>query len=324
MHRDLFFRLAGLLIFAGLVPVLCHSDPLVLYYEGKLFFPRLNRIPASVFDQEKPRPDYSLVTALPPLGKGAWALHPPFRWDPDASHLEGPLPGPPNRSHWLGTDDRGRDVLSRLLYGFRNGLFFAVAAWAFTLAMSVVIGGVQVYAGYRIDFLVQRFSESWQSLPTLYVVLFLLSLFTPSLTLLLFVWVLFGWVYLAGLFRSEVLRLLSLPYVQSARGLGQTPIRIAWHHVLPGALQPLLALSPYLILSAFSGLATLDFLGMGLPPPASTWGELLLQARLHPEAWWLIAFPITGLSLFLFVLGNSFAVPFKISSKQQIASQSAI
>lgn len=272
-----------------------NGRPLLVRARGTTWAPVLEGVPGTAFDQ----PDNTLVDwrALDDEGKlsgpDVWVWRPLVFWGANESDrkLESPPPTPPSRRHWLGTDDRGRDLLARLVYGFRNSMFFALASWALTVVLSFLVGATQGFFGGRYDFAVQRLSEIWSALPVLYVILFLLSLFPANLFLLTGVWVAFGWVGLSAYLRAETLRVRKLDYVLATRALGIGLPSVLFRHVLPNVLVPVVTFSPFLVASAIGGLAALDYLGLGLPPPAASWGELLRQGKENLSSWWLSLFP---------------------------------
>jgi microcin C transport system permease protein len=276
-----------------------NEAPLLVRHHGQTWWPWIERVPGRVFDQ----PDNALVDwrALQDEGKldgpDTWTLRPLVFWGANESdrRLDSPPPTPPSRRHWLGTDDRGRDLLARLVYGFRNSMLFALATWGLTVLLSFLVGATQGFFGGRYDFAVQRFSEIWSALPVLYVILFLLSLFPASLRLLTGVWVAFGWVGLSAYLRAETLRVRKLDYVVATRALGLGLPSVLFRHVLPNVLVPVVTFTPFLVASAIGGLAALDYLGLGLPPPAASWGELLRQGKENLRSWWLALFPFTCL-----------------------------
>ncbi len=189
--------------------------------------------------------------------------------------------------NWLGTDDQGRDVLARLIYGFRISILFGLILAGISSAIGILAGAVQGYFGGWIDLIFQRFIEIWSSLPTLYVLIILSSIIAPSFFVLLSILLLFSWVALVHVVRAEFLRARNLEYVRAARALGLTNARIMWKHVLPNAMVATLTFMPFILNGSITTLTSLDFLGFGLPPGSSSLGELLLQGRSYLNAPWL-------------------------------------
>lgn len=296
MTRALF----AVLLLGSISGFLCGEKPYVLEYGGRLYFPFFFSYPASEFGEEiRSVPDYKKISAA-----GHRAIFPliPYGENESTSVLGAPPPSPPDARHWLGTDDRGRDLLVRLIFGLRNSLLFAAGAWLGIVALAVALGLLPGYLGGRADFFAQRATEIWSSLPGIYVILLLVGVFSGSWPLLWISWALLGWMPLASLLRAEGLRLRGQPFLEAARAMGLSRSRIFFSHVLPNALTPVLTLSPFLVAYAIGGLAALDYLGMGLPPPAASWGELLHQGKENRGSWWLTVFPFLSLFLLLLLL----------------------
>lgn len=292
-------------------PLLCNDHPLIVHYEGKYFFPVFAFYPAERFGEDfVGEANYKHLEKMEKFqGRGNWMLFPPVRHGVNevTENLPTPPPSPPTAVNWLGTDDRGRDLFTRLVYGFRNSMLFALLSWGSISLLGYFIGGVQGYLGGRWDLLGQRLMEVWSALPLLYVIIFLLSIFVPSLFLLSAVWVAFGWLSLAGYVRAEVLRVRKMDFVVSARALGCGQRRILFRHILPNVLTPFLTFAPFILSASIGSLAALDYLGLGLPPPAASWGELLRQGKENLRSWWLAFFPVFCLFstlLFLSFIGE--------------------
>ncbi|MBI1859673.1 MAG: ABC transporter permease subunit [Deltaproteobacteria bacterium] len=297
--------LSSALLLALLAPLLCNYRPLILYWDGALYSPALSPPDATIFGETiATEPDYrTLVRTRDSRTHRRWALFPVIPYGPNESHrLSTPPPSPPSRAHWLGTDDRGRDLAARLLYGLRSTLLFSGLAWLLIALLATTVGCLQGYSGGWIDFVIQRLTEIFNALPILYVIIFLLSLLQPSLIALAAVWGLFNWVGLAGYTRAEALRVRQLDYIAAAKSEGLSTPRILLRHVLPNSLLPLLTFTPFIIGAAITSLAALDYLGLGLPPPTATWGELLRQGKENLSAWWLSLFPFLSLSTTLLAL----------------------
>lgn len=287
---------------------LCNSKPYVMRFEGKTYYPLFKFYPGTLFgDESYTEIDYRKFRVSPRFqSSGNWMVMPPLHYNPNESmeNLGDPPPTRPTGQNWLGTDDRGRDLGTRLIYGFRNSMLFALASWVIILILAYISGGIQGYFGGRVDFYGQRAMEIWDALPVLYVIIFLLSVFPPSLILLTLVWVAFSWMGVSSYVRVEVLRVRKLDYITAARAIGASTPRILFRHILPNTLTPLITFSPFVISSGIGGLAALDYLGLGLPAPTASWGELLHQAKENLNSWWLVTFPFT--SLFLTLLGLNF------------------
>lgn len=270
-----------------------------MQYKGEWFFPLLKNYKPQQFGQEhRLLPDYKSMK----LAKQAWAVWPPNPWSPFESDkkLER-FPAPPSSRHIFGTDDRGRDVFARLLYGFRLSIFFAVAVWAMSTLLAVLIGALSGFAGGKTDLTTQRFIEVLATVPQFFVLILLVSLFEPSMPVIILVSSFFGWIALAGYVRGEALKSRKYEYVEAARACGASNTRILLHHVLPNCLTPVITFTPFLLAGNIAGLAALDFLGFGLPAPTPSWGELLQQGQGYfSTAWWLATFPALALFIVLF------------------------
>jgi len=217
-----------------------------------------------------------------------WSLWPPLRFDyATINNIGRAAPSPPDGTHLLGTDRAARDVLARIIYGFRFSVTFALVVVALASIVGIIAGAVQGYFGGRTDLLFQRFIEIWSSVPSLYVIIIVGALYTMSFWLLAFLLVLFSWTALVGVVRAEFLRARNFEYVRAARALGVSDGRIMFRHVLPNAMVATITLLPFIVTGAIAGLATLDLLGFGLQDVAPSLGELTLQAKNNLQAPWL-------------------------------------
>lgn len=197
-------------------------------------------------------------------------------------------PAAPTASNWLGTDDKGRDMVARLLYGFRVSIWFGIALTTVGTLLGIVMGAVQGYLGGRVDLTVQRLMEIWGAVPELYLLIIFASIFQPSLLLLLILLSMWGWMGLSDYVRAEFLRNRSLEYVKAARALGLSNLQIIRRHVLPNSLTPVITFLPFRMSAAILALTSLDFLGLGVPASVPSLGELLLQGKANLDAWWII------------------------------------
>ncbi len=274
-----------------LAEVLSNDRPLVVRYEGRLYFPLVHAYPETTFGGDfRTATDYLDPFIRERLGRdGNWVLFPPnrYRFDTINYFAASPNPAPPSAQNWLGTDDRGRDVLARLLYGFRISVLFGFALTAIGVALGIVAGAVQGYFGGRLDLAMQRLVEVWGSIPELYLLLILASMFEPSIWILLAILSLFGWIGLSDYVRAEFLRNRQLEYVTAARALGLSNLQIIVRHVLPNSLTPVIAFLPFRMSAAIVALTSLDFLGLGVPPSTPSLGELLAQGKANLDAWWI-------------------------------------
>ena len=235
-----------------------------------------------------------------------WALYPlnHYRHDTLNYFAKSPNPAPPSSDNWLGTDDRGRDVFARLLYGFRVSILFGLALTITGTVLGLVTGAVQGYFAGRTDLFFQRFMEIWGSMPELYLLIIFASIFEPSILLLLLLLSLFGWMGLSDYVRADFLRNRNLDYVQAARALGLSNGQIIWRHVLPNSLTPVVTFLPFRMSGAILALTSLDFLGLGVPPSMPSLGELLAQGKNNLDAWWIALSTFMVLTITLLLLTN--------------------
>jgi len=288
---------ASLLIFSVLfvlslgAELLSNDKPLVVRYQGQWHFPVVQALPETVFggDFETPT-DYLDPFISQQLARdGNWALYAPNRFHHSTLDYFAPLPNPapPTGRNWLGTDDRGRDVLARLVYGFRISILFALALTAIGVLLGVITGAIQGFFVGKTDLVFQRFIEIWSAMPELYLLIIFSAVFEPSVALLLILLSLFGWMGLSDYVRAEFLRNRQLDYVKSARALGLSHWTIIWRHVLPNSMTPVVTFLPFRMSGAILALTSLDFLGLGVPPGTPSLGELLAQGKNNIDAWWI-------------------------------------
>lgn len=286
----IFCVLFGISLCAELI---ANDRPWVVHYDGHWYFPLVKTYPETTFGGDFPTPaDYLDPFVRERITRGGnFALFAPnhYHYDTINYFATAPDPAPPSAQNWLGTDDRGRDVFSRLLYGFRISVLFALALTVAGTALGVAAGAVQGFFGGRIDLVCQRLLEIWGALPELYLLIIFASIFEPNLWLLFILLSLFGWMGLSDYVRAEFLRNRSLDYVRAARALGLSNLQIIWRHVLPNSLTPVITFLPFRMSGAILALTSLDFLGLGVPPPTPSLGELLAQGKANLDAWWISA-----------------------------------
>ncbi len=284
----LFCTLVVLSLFAE---VLSNDKPLVVHYEDGFYFPLVKDYPENTFGGDFPTPaDY-----LDPFIRekittnGNWAIYPPNPYGARTINYfaKSPNPSAPSRDNWFGTDDRGRDLLAQLIYGFRLSVLFALALTATGVMLGIVTGAVQGYFGGRTDLAFQRFIEIWGSMPELYLLIIFSAVLAPSVGLLLVLLSLFGWMGLSDYVRAEFLRNRQLDYVKSARALGVGNWDIIRRHILPNSMTPVVTFLPFRMSAAILALTSLDFLGLGVPPGTPSLGELLSQGKANIDAWWI-------------------------------------
>lgn len=280
-----------------------NSKPLYLKYQGRSYFPVfVNYHPSEFGDEKTMVTDYRGIELVEE--RGDFALWPLIPWDPFESNKEVELyPSEPTGENLMGTDDRGRDILTRLLYGLRYSMTFAVLVWLLTFFVGTVLGGLMGYFGGRTDFWGQRIVEVLSTVPQFFLLIIIISIFQPTLLLLVLLSSLFGWISISYYVRGEYLKNRKKEFVEAARALGAGHVRIFFTHLLPNSLSPIITFSPFVIAGNITALASLDYLGFGLTPPTPSWGELLNQAQKHfIEGWWLAAYPSLALFLTLTML----------------------
>ncbi len=287
----------SLLVFSTLVvlslfaEVLSNDKPLVVSYQGTLYFPLVKDYSEKTFAGDFDTPtDYLDPFIRDKLGKdGNWAIYPPNPYGPKTINYfaDEPNPSAPSRGNLLGTDDRGRDLLAQLIYGFRLSVLFGLALTFIGVIVGVITGAIQGYAGGKTDLVFQRFMEIWGSMPELYLLIIFSAIFAPSVALLLFLLSLFGWMGLSDYVRAEFLRNRQLDYVRAARALGVSNLQIMWRHILPNSMTPVVTFLPFRMSAAILALTSLDFLGLGVPPGTPSLGELLNQGKANIDAWWI-------------------------------------
>ncbi len=283
----LFLLLFGLSLSAEFI---ANDRPLLIHYRDAFYYPVFKDYAETdfggVFPSEANYRDPYLAKLIDENG---WMLWPPirFRYDTVNYQLPIPAPAPPSRDNWLGTDDQGRDVVARLIYGLRISVLFGLLLTLSSSIIGVAAGAVQGYFGGRLDLLFQRFLEVWGGLPQMYILIIISSLVTPGFWTLLLILMLFSWTSLVGVVRAEFLRARNFDYVRAARALGMTDGRIMVKHVLPNAMVATLTFMPFILSGSIVALTALDFLGLGLPPGSASLGDLLRQGKDNLQAPWL-------------------------------------
>ena len=306
-----FYSLWGMvfLLVVSLAAELVSNDrPLVVKYQGELLFPMLNDYPETRFGGDFATPtDYLDPFITQQLAEpGNWAVFAPNRYGPKTLNYfaSQPNPAPPSVANYLGTDDRGRDLLAQLIYGFRVSVLFALALTLSGVVLGVVLGAIQGFYGGRTDLWFQRAIEIWSAMPELYLLIIFSAIFSPSITLLLVLLSLFGWMGLSDYVRAEFLRNRQMDYVRAARAMGLSNAHIIWRHILPNSLTPVVTFLPFRMSGAILALTSLDFLGLGVPPGTPSLGELLSQGKNNIDAWWisLSTFAVLVVTLLLLTL----------------------
>lgn len=275
-------------------PMLANNKPIYLSYEGNSYFP--------VFVDYHPR-DFGKENTLVvnykklELSDSDSVIWPVIRWNPFESNEEVySYPSPPTGTNIMGTDESGRDVFSRILYGFKYSISYAFLVWALSLILGVSFGGVMGYFGGRVDMVGQRMVEVFSTIPTFFLLLILISIFTPNMLLLVTISSVFGWVPISYYVRGEFLKNRKREFVEAALSMGARNRTIIFKHILPNSMVPVITFAPFVISNNVISLSMLDYLGFGLPVPTPSWGELLAQAQKHfTVAWWLAVYPAGAL-----------------------------
>ncbi len=300
------------------LPALVNNKPLILRFDGAYYFPLLNYHDASEFGQGSfGEPDYrALRDRFASEGSGDWAVMPVVPYSPTESlfDLEGAPPHAPSTQHPFGTDDRGRDILARLAYGFNLSISFALLVLLFSYATGIAVGAAIGYFGGKLDILGQRGIEIWSSLPFLYTIIIVSSivvpvyvpgrnqLLQPSFWLLIIILSAFGWMGITYYVRGEFYREKAKDYIGAAIAMGASERAIMFKHILPNALTPVVSFAPFAIVGNISALVALDFLGFGLPAPTPSWGELIGQGMMNLTKWWLVFFPLAAVFFTLLLI----------------------
>ena len=271
--------------------VISNDKPLLAGYKGNWYVPIIQTIPETAFGGDFDTPTDFLDPFIQAEfdKQGNWAIYTlnPYHHSTLNYFAKTPHPSPPSADNWLGTDDRGRDVVARLLYGFRISVLFALALTIFGTVIGVLTGAIQGFFGGKVDLAMQRLIEIWSAMPELYLLIIFSAVFDPSISLLLILLGLFGWMGLSDYVRAEFLRNRQLDYVRAARALGLSNWDIIKSHVLPNSLTPVVTFLPFRMSAAILALTSLDFLGLGVPPGTPSLGELLSQGKSNIDAWWI-------------------------------------
>jgi len=300
----IFLALFVITLFAELI---ANDRPLAIRLDGKFYFPVIEDYIETDFGGDfETEPDYRDPYFIDLIAqKGGWILWPPipYSYQTVVRDLDTPSPAPPSAHNWLGTDDQARDVMARLIYGFRLSVLFGLVLTGLSSVVGVAAGAVQGYFGGWIDLVFQRFIEIWQGLPVLFLLIILASVVEPRFWWLLAIMLLFSWTALVGVVRAEFLRARNFDYVRAARALGRSDVAIMARHVLPNAMVATLSFLPFILSGAITTLTALDFLGFGLPPGSPSLGELLRQGKTNLDAPWLgiTAFVVLSVMLSLLV-----------------------
>ena len=298
----IFVFLFVITIFAEFI---ANDKPILVVFDNKFYFPVIEKIPETFFGGEfETESDYKDPFVQKLINNNGFFVMPLIEYSYDTINydLKVPSPSSPTFENLLGTDDQGRDVLARLIYGFRISVFFGLILTFLSSFIGIVIGGLQGFYGGVVDLYGQRFIEIWSGLPVLYLLIIISSFIEPSFWVLLFIMLLFSWMSLEGVVRAEFLRARNFEYVKAAKALGVGNLQIMYRHVLPNAMVATLTLMPFILSGSIATLTSLDFLGFGLPPGSPSLGEMVSQGKANLQAPWLGISAFITLSLQLSLL----------------------
>ncbi len=281
---------------------IANDKPIFIRYEGKNYlFSAFKFYPDTQFGgRHNTRAQYRELAKSPQFAKNSknFMIFPPVPYGPNyinLNELHGNPPSPPDRHHIMGTDNKGRDIFARLLYGLRISLTFALILLVLEIVIGIVVGGVQGFFGGKVDLIVQRLIEILSSMPFLYITILFSKIFGRSIVTLIVIMTIFNWIGLSYYMRSEFLRLKQFQFVEAARSMGVGNFKIIISEILPNALVPVITFAPFSIIASISSLSALDYLGFGLPPDIPTWGELIGQGMENLSSYWLSVFPLAVL-----------------------------
>ncbi len=280
--------------------LLANNQPLIVKYQGNYYFPIFKSYSDTFFGGDFPTPaDYRDPFIVKQITSNGWMIMHiiPFSYNTSDYDLDTPAPSAPDSRHWLGTDDEGRDIVARILYGIRLSVIFAFILTAFSSLIGIIVGAIQGYFGGKVDIFLQRFIEIWESLPQLFILIIIASVFMPTFWNILFILMLFSWVSLTSMVRAEFLRIRNFEYVKAAKALGVGNFRIIFRHILPNALVASVTFIPFILSESIIALTSLDFLGLGLSGEYPSLGDLVRQGKDNLQAPWI------GLSIFVVLSG---------------------
>jgi microcin C transport system permease protein len=299
----LFIVLFSICLFAELF---ANDKPLLLKFNGKIYFPIVQTVLESDLGGEfELAADFrdSYITDL--IRENGWLIWPLVRshYSTINYDLPSPAPSPPNSNNWLGTDDKGRDVVARIIYGFRLSVLFGFVVTIASALIGIFLGAIQGFYGGWVDLLLQRFMEVWGGMPQLFMLIILVSIVVPNIGWLILITLLFGWMGFVGVVRAEFLRCRNFEYILAAKAMGMSDYRLMFKHILPNAMVATMTMLPFTLSGSVTILTSLDFLGFGLPPGSPSLGELLAQGKANIQAPWLgfAAFGTLGFILMILV-----------------------
>lgn len=295
----------SLMVFTMFAEIVANDRPIVVRYDGAFYFPVVKSYPETAFGGEfETEADYRDPIVEKLIADKGWALWPPIRYSYQTINynLTVPAPAPPSAENWLGTDDQGRDVLARLIYGFRISILFGLTLTVLGSAIGILVGAMEGYFGGWFDLLSQRFIEVWSGMPVFFLLIIMSSVIAPGFFTLLGLMLLFSWMTLVDVVRAEFLKARNLDYILAAKALGVSAPIIMLRHALPNAMTAALSMLPFVLAGSITTLTSLDFLGFGMPPGSPSLGELLAQGKNNLQAPWLGVTAFFSLAVLLSLL----------------------
>ncbi len=302
-----FWTFMILLVLSLSATFIANDKPLIVQYKGAYYYPVLFSYAETEFggdfETEAEYRDEFVQELITEEGQG-WIVWPliPYSYDTINYNLKGPAPTPPDSENWLGTDDQGRDVTARVIYGFQISVIFGLLLTIASSIIGIAAGAIQGYYGGKVDLVMQRTLEIWSSMPSLYILIIFSAMFTPGFWTLLLILLLFSWMSLVDLVRAEFLRARNFDYVRAAHALGISDPVIMWRHVLPNAMVATITYMPFILTASITSLTALDYLGLGMPPGSPSLGELLKQGKVNLHAPWLVFCAFFSLATLLTLL----------------------
>ena len=290
----------GIFILSLFSELIANDKPLIIKYNSQYMLPIFNSYSDADFNGDFPTDaDYNDVYIINNIKQNGWLIKPliPYSYNTVDYYLDTATPSAPDKKHWLGTDEEGRDIVARLLYGIRLSVIFAFLLTLISSILGIFIGAVQGYFGGKVDLILQRIIEIWDSLPQLFILIIIASVFLPTFWSLLVILLLFSWTGLTGMVRAEFLRMRNFEYVKAAKVLGVGNFRIMFRHILPNALVTSITFIPFIMAESITALSALDFLGLGLPADYPSLGDLVRQGKDNLQAPWI------GISIFVVLSG---------------------
>ncbi len=315
----LFIFIFVLSLFSELI---ANDKPIIMSYKGNIYFPIIHEYSDKFFGGDFPtEADYKDPLIINNINQNGWMVMPiiKFSYNTVDYDIDKPTPVAPSSKHWLGTDDEGRDIVARILYGIRLSVIFAIVLTLISSFIGVVIGAIQGYFGGKVDLIIQRIIEIWDSLPQLFILIIVASMFIPSFATLLFILLFFSWTNLTGMVRAEFLRVRNFEYVMAAKALGVSNITIMYRHILPNALVTTITFVPFILSEAIVALTALDFLGLGLSQDYPSLGDLVRQGKDNLQAPWIgisIFFVLSILLTLLIFIGEGIRDSFDTRKRQ--------